>query len=191
MTPDSATERAQLAELLRRRRTSLVMDRDRPVPGALVDEPVEAARWAPCHKRTWPWQFAVFTGDGRRRLGEVCGAALAAAGCPEAAVEKARTKYLRAPVVIVVGSADHPEARLAAENRDATAAAVQNLLLMATASDLAAFWSSPYPEAVEVLVALCGFSDGTVPVAVIYVGWPAGQVPVPERPQPVVAWIDG
>ena len=27
------------------------------------------ATWAPNHKKTWPWRFALFTGDGRARLG--------------------------------------------------------------------------------------------------------------------------
>ena len=26
--------------------------------------------WAPNHKKTWPWRFALFTGDGRARLGD-------------------------------------------------------------------------------------------------------------------------
>jgi nitroreductase len=191
MTPDSATDRARLSEVIRRRRTSLLVDRERPVPRELVGELVEAARWAPCHKRTWPWQFAAFTDEGRGRLGDACGDALAAAGCPDHVVAKARTKYRRAPLVLVVGAADHAEARLAAENRDATAAAIQNLLLTATACGLAAFWSTPYPEAVGAINDLCRFTPGTVPVAVIYVGWPAGAVPAPERPVPPVTWIEG
>jgi uracil phosphoribosyltransferase len=60
-----------VADLVRRRRTNLAMDLDRPVPEQLVELLAELVRWAPNHKRTWPWETAWVTEDGRRRLGEV------------------------------------------------------------------------------------------------------------------------
>ncbi|HAP77274.1 MAG TPA: nitroreductase, partial [Acidimicrobiaceae bacterium] len=56
---------AQFAALARARRTSMVVDRDRPVPHQLVAELCELAQWAPNHKRTWPWRFALCEGEGR------------------------------------------------------------------------------------------------------------------------------
>ena len=49
---------------MRRRRTSLVLDPQRPVPDELVARLAELVTWAPNHKRTWPWQVAWVTGDG-------------------------------------------------------------------------------------------------------------------------------
>jgi hypothetical protein len=49
----------ELAAVVRTRRTHLHVDRDRPVPDELLDQLCELATWAPCHKRTWPWRFAV------------------------------------------------------------------------------------------------------------------------------------
>jgi nitroreductase len=193
MPADSGTpsERgAALDSFLRNRRTSLLVDPERDVPRTLVAELADAARWAPCHKRTWPWRFCAFTGEGRRRLGQVCADVLEAAGVDTPKVDKARTKYLRAPVVLVVGSAPDPDPVRHAENRDATAAAVQNLLLAATARGLASFWSSPYPQATEALNELCGFEAGTGVVAVVYLGWPSAEVAVPERPPATVTWVD-
>jgi hypothetical protein len=57
----------------------------------------------------------------------------------EMKVTKTRTKYLRAPVVVVVGSAPGESALQNEENRDAVAAGIQNMLLGATALGLAVF----------------------------------------------------
>ena len=59
-----------LAELVRTRRTSMFVDNEREVPAEVVEQLCELAQWAPNHKRTWPWRFALFTGNGRARLGE-------------------------------------------------------------------------------------------------------------------------
>jgi malonate-semialdehyde dehydrogenase (acetylating)/methylmalonate-semialdehyde dehydrogenase len=37
----------------------------------VVEKLCDLAQWAPNHKRTWPWRFALVEGDGRARLGEV------------------------------------------------------------------------------------------------------------------------
>ena len=63
-------------EVIRTRRTSLLMDPDDPVPDELISILLELATWAPNHKRTWPWRFTVITGDARYRLGEALAAVL-------------------------------------------------------------------------------------------------------------------
>jgi nitroreductase len=183
-----------LEALVHARRTSLVMDTARPVPGDLIERLCRLAMWAPNHKRTWPWRFAIFTGDGRRRLGEEFAAALLANGTlhdaklDDAKLDKTRTKYLRAPAVLLVGAAPDADTRRAIENGDAVAAGVQNILLGATAAGLASFWSSP-PATSPELLALAGFEAGTRLVAAIYLGWPAGSAPVPERPPTAVTTV--
>src|SRR6476661_3791051 len=128
--------------LIRERRTNLNVDPDRPVPPELIAELLELATWAPNHKRTNPWRFAVISGDGRARLGELDAEGLARSGEPPGKIEAARSKYLRAPVVLAVGSAAHDGPVLHRENRDAVAAGVQNLLLTATALGLASKWAT-------------------------------------------------
>jgi nitroreductase len=56
----------EFADLVRSRRTHMLVDRDRDVPPELVGELCELATWAPNHKKTWPWRFALFTGDAVR-----------------------------------------------------------------------------------------------------------------------------
>jgi nitroreductase len=175
--------------LVRARRTSLVVDTARDVPPELVERLVALATWAPNHKRTWPWRFAAFTGEARFRLGERFADAQAPAGVVDAAkLAKTRTKYGRAPLILLVGAAPHERADLDAENRDAVAAAVQTLLLGATAAGLASFWSSPPVATDDGVAELAGFASGTRLVAVIYLGWPAGSVEAPARPAPALTW---
>src|SRR5262245_14982612 len=154
--PESATWR-ELSALVRARRSNLRVDPERPVPPALVDALLDLACWAPNHKHTHPWRFAVVTGPGRARLGEAAAAGLPALGITDpGAVAKMRTKYLRAPVVLVVGSAAHPQEHLRRENEHAVAAGVQNLLLGATALGLASFWGTGAAVEVPEVKALVG-----------------------------------
>ena len=181
---------ATFEALVRARRTSLLVDTERAVPVELVERLCRLAMWAPNHKRTWPWRFALFTGDGRARLGAAFAEAQAAAGVTdEAKLTKTRTKWGRAPAVLLIGSAPEPDAHRTIENGDADAAGVQNVLLAATSAGLASFWSSPPATSARVL-ALAGFEPGTRLVAAIYLGWPTGAVPEPERPSPVLTVVD-
>jgi len=169
-------------QLAARRRTSLLLDGERPVPDDLVERLCRIATWAPNHKRTWPWRFAALTGDARRRLGEAVAAALVDDAADDHKVAKARTKYERSPTVLVVGCATDPDDERAAEDRDAVAAAVQTLLLAATAVGLASYWGTGRVTTVPEVRTLCGFDATDRVVAVIYLGWPTAEVAVPERP---------
>ena len=179
-----------LARIIRDRRTNLIVDRDRTVSTEVVDELCELATWAPNHKRTWPWRFAHLTGEARARLGTACADVMAARGEEEARVTKTRGKYLRTPSVLVVGSEAGDSDLRTAENRDTVAAAVQNLLLGATARGLASFWSSCPKGANDVVAELCGFTADTTIVAIVYLGHPAATAPVVERPGVDVRHID-
>ena len=187
----SAIDLALFEVLATSRRTSLRMDRERGVPVELVQRLCRLATWAPNHKKTWPWRFALFTGDGRAELGATIADALEATGYDDSTrLEKYRVKYLRAPAMLVVGSAVGDRDLRTVENRDAVAAGVENLLLGATAAGLASFWSSGVPEADAAVAELAGWEDGTSTVAIIYLGWPDGIVATPERPLPALAVLD-
>jgi nitroreductase len=186
----TAIDLAQFELLASARRTSLRMDKERSVPIELIERLSRAAMWAPNHHKTWPWRFAQFTGAGRERLGSTMSDALAHAGLDDQKkLEKYRVKYTRAPSMLVVGSSPGETALETAENRDAVAAGVQNLLLAATAAGLASFWSSGAPDADADVASLCGWEVGTVVVAIIYLGWPSAELPPPERPLPEITTV--
>lgn len=158
------------------------VDRERPVPRDVVEHLCELAQWAPNHKRTWPWRFALAEGDGRARLGEVIATAMEAHSDPPEKVAKARTKYLRTPATLIVGSAAGDSELRSAENRDAVAAGIQTLLLAATAMGLASYWGSCPKGANDVVAELAGFEAGTHVAALVYLGWATEPVVTPERP---------
>jgi len=128
-------------DLIKSRRSIGVTD-DKEVPDDVIGTLLEAATWAPNHKKTEPWKFRVFKGEGRAKLGEEMAriAARKAEGLSEEEaakkIEKARKGPLRAPVVIAVAvspSGIVPEI----EEIVATGCAIQNLLLTATELGLA------------------------------------------------------
>jgi nitroreductase len=170
--------------LVRTRRTSMVVDAERPVPSELIEQLCTLALWAPNHKLTFPWRFAVCTGDGRSQLGEALYADQVAAGAraDHPKTLKTKTKYTRTPAVLVVGSAADYSEDLHAENRDAVAAGIQNILLGATAAGLASFWGSAAVIDGAATLGLCGFESDTRLIGLIYLGYASGEVATPPRP---------
>jgi nitroreductase len=183
---DDGVQSTDLADLIRRRRTSMLVDKERAVPRDVVLELCELAQWAPNHKRTWPWRFAIAEGEARQRLGDVVADAMQLHGDPPEKVAKARTKYIRTPTTLVVGSAPGDSPLRTAENRDAVAAGIQNLMLGATARGLATYWGSCPKGANDVVAQLCGFEADTHITALIYLGWATTTVESPARPAPHV-----
>jgi nitroreductase len=174
------------------RRTNLRIDRDKPVETDTITHLIELATWAPNHRMTEPWRFAVLTGTARSRLGETVAQHMIESGATDPAkLEKTRTKFLRAPVVLMVACESLVEARpdMQLEDRNATAAAVQNLLLSATASGLNSYWGTGAVCDAPQVRAMCGFAPHATVIAAIYLGHSIGDVPVPARRAPVVTWV--
>ncbi len=180
---DDGATYERFAALVRARRTSMSVDHEREVPAEIVAELCGLATWAPNHKRTWPWRFALFTGGARGRLGRTMVDDMVAAGFgDEGKRRKTLTKYERTPAVLAVGCAPSENELLHVENRDAVAAGIQNLLLGATALGLASFWSSPALTRPARVLELCGFQPDDRLVGLVYLGWAAEPCPPPERP---------
>ncbi len=187
---DDGSTYERFEALVHARHTSMFVDKEREVPPELVAELCGLATWAPNHKKTWPWRFALFTGAGRARLGEAMVDDMVAEDVgDEGKRTKTRTKYLRTPATLVVGCAPHPNEMLHQENRDAVAAGIQNLLLGATAKGLASFWSTPALTRPPGVLELCGFDPDDRIVGVIYLGWANNDCPTPERPQLPISHI--
>jgi nitroreductase len=179
----------QFSALVRRRRTNMRVDPERAVDAELINGLCAIATWAPNHKMTEPWRFAVVTGSARAGLGRLTAEHMAAMGeTNEAKLDKTRGKYVRTPVVLVVGCESTQPGRQA-EDRDAVSAAVQNILLGATAAGLNSYWGTGAICHAPEVKALCGFAPETDIIAAVYLGWSIGDVPVPERAAPMVHWV--
>lgn len=190
---DSTTDAAVLRRLIRERRTNLRIDRDRPVDDDVLIELCELASWAPNHKLTQPWRFAIVRGAARAAVGRMAADYQRSLGeQDEARLEKTRGKYLRAPVLLVVGCASDapPGSPRRAEDRDAVAAGIQNVLLGATAIGLNSYWGTGVVASTPEVKQLAGLEPTDEIIAAIYLGWPLGPVPIPERKTPLMRWLD-
>jgi nitroreductase len=105
-------------------------------------------------------------------------------------VAKARSKYLRAPVMLVVASAAGEDEVATLENRDAVSAAIQTLLLAATDAGLASLWSTGEAARAPEVASFCGLDPNDTIVGLIYLGWPTAELDPVDRPMPEVARID-
>jgi nitroreductase len=184
MNPD------ELADLIAARRSNIFINAESVVSDLQIEQMLNAAQWAPNHKRTWPLRVAVVRGESRQGLGEVIADAMAIRGDDEAKVTKTRTKYLRAPVIFVVASAVGETANETEENKYAVAAGIQNLLLTAEALGLAALWSSPAKGANDVITSFCSMDNTDQVLGIIYVGRAQKEAPLAPRPPTNVRFLN-
>ena len=90
-----------------------------PLPRETVEELLRAAASAPNHHLTAPWRFIVLAGHARGEVWE---------------------RLERAPVVVACVVSPGEDAVQAREDRDAVAAAIENMLIAAHARGLGAMW---------------------------------------------------
>lgn len=176
MTPD------ELETLIAGRRSSMLIDAAREIDPAVLDRVVNAAQWAPNHRRTWPLRVAVISGDSRKTLGDSIADAMTAQGDEAMKVTKTRGKFMRAPVVIVIAAGIGQSDNETEENKYAVAAGIQNMLLMAESFRLAALWGSPAKGANDAITNLCSMDATDHVMGIIYLGWPTQSVAAPDRP---------
>ncbi|GHO66694.1 nitroreductase [Ktedonobacter sp. SOSP1-52] len=182
---ESIVKPMSVIETIRRRRSIGKMTEQVPTR-AQIEEILEAATHAPNHHRTEPWKFIVLAGEARAELGLVMQEALLSSlgDLPltqvQARLEKERLKPLRAPVIIaVVSEFPRNDEALDIENVEATAAAVQNMLLVAEELGLAAMWRTGDAAYNDQVKRWLGVETEDHIVAFLYVGYPA--IPRLER----------
>lgn len=137
---------ALVADVITGRRTVKTFN-GQPIEREQLDALLDLARWAPNHRLTNPWRFAVLDQPAIVRLGTMLRGEPAIAAVPDAAKGQAKLAKLldRLPslgAIIQVTWVRSADAGNDLEDHAATAAAVQNLLIGATAMGLASFWST-------------------------------------------------
>ena len=190
-----------LEEIIRGRR-SVRRYHDRPVPRELIEQVLEAARWAPSPHGRQPWRFAVLThAEPKLRLAEAMGdewrRQLAFDGQDAATIElrrrKSHERIVRAPAIVVpclyLADLDvYPDAdRNAAEATMAIQSlgcAVQNMLLMAYSLGLDGGWMCAPLFCPEVVAGALGLDRALTPHALITLGYAAADPQRRERLPP-------
>ena len=117
------------------------------IPDEQVWELLKLANWAPTHGRTEPWRFIVYSGN---KVKEFCHqhAELYKTHTPKEKFEQANyDKHmhngdLASHIIIAIMQRGGSPKIPALEEIAATAIAIQNILLGATAAGIASFWST-------------------------------------------------
>lgn len=118
-----------------------------PLDRATLETLLDAARWAPTHRLSEPWRFAVLDQAAIARLSAWLPTQPQIRDTPDAAKGPAKLAKLleRLPTLgalINVTWVRSPNAEIDREDLAAAAAATQNLLLAATAAGIGSFWST-------------------------------------------------
>ena len=147
----------QVMELIKGRR-SVRKYADRPVPDELVEQILEAGRWAPSGLNNQPWRFVVVREPGLRsrlagftRYGKVIEAA---------------------PVVIPV-FIHKPSMYNEVKDHQSLGACLQNMLLMAHGLGLGAVWLGEILNQAEAVRQALELGEEFELMAVVALGWPA------------------
>ncbi len=204
----TGTSAGAILETIHSRR-SIRRYQTKPVPREVIDQVLEAARWAPSAHNRQPWRFAVIEAKETKRalaaaMGERLRVDLERDGAPRAMIEadtaRSYARITSAPVVVVVSVTmrdmdAYPDTRRKeAEYLMATQSAamsVQNLLLAAHAYGLGACWMCAplfVPDTVREVLKLDADWE---PQALITLGYPAESKTSTRRPlEEVVSYLD-
>ena len=152
-------------ELIKTRR-SVRKFADRPVAEALVEQVLEAGRWAPSGTNNQAWRFVVVRDPAIRERIAQC------------------TRYgpvvSQAPVLIPV-FIHTPSMYHAAKDHQAVGACLQNMVLMIHALGLGAVWLGEILKNADAVREICGVSTEHELMAVVALGWPGATNQKSER----------
>lgn len=138
-----------LSQVIRNRR-AVYPDQynDKPILKRDLDQILEAANWAPTHKKTEPWRFKVLQGEALERFSEFLKLAYGQVTPTDKfssfKQKKLAQKPLQSAAVIAICMQRDPKESLPEwEEVAAVAMAVQNMWLTASDLGIGAYWSSP------------------------------------------------
>lgn len=157
-------------ELLHARRT--VSRLGPPGPSDLeLAAMLAAADAAPDHAQLHPWRLVTLTDADRERVAAAYGAAQGAIDARPELVERAASKPLRGPCLVVAFARTVPHPKVPDwEQLAAAAAAVQNLCLAATALGYGSAWRTGWFVERPEVVAAAGAQDGERIIGMIHIG---------------------
>jgi nitroreductase len=195
MFNENAVTAEKFNSLIRSRRSVFV---DQYVPGKKIPDEIvlqllENANWAPTHKRTEPWRFVVFSGDGLKKFADFQAALYKKTSGNNfklSKFEKLSTTPLSCSHIIAVGMKRNtavPEI----EEIEAVACSIQNLYLSATAYGLGGYFSTGGVTYIDEAKSFFGLNEDDKLLGFFYLGYvqtpsPAGaRQPVAEK----IIWI--
>jgi nitroreductase len=142
----------------------------------LVMRLLQLADWAPTHGRTEPWKFFVYTGEALKAFGLSHGSLYWEHTPEDKRMEATRirleTNGEKASHVIVAAMKRGVNDKIPViEEIAAASAAIQNILLGATALGIASFWSTGGMTLKPEMKTLVGLGDDDVILGLLYLGY--------------------
>ena len=146
------------------------------IPDELVKEILKLANWAPTHGRTEPWRFIVYSGDKVKEFCHQHAELYKGHTLPEKFDQATYDKQLHngdlaSHIVIAIMLRGSLAKIPALEEMASTAVAIQNILLGATASGIASFWSTGGMTHHPIMKKFLQLKDEDVIMALIYLGY--------------------
>lgn len=170
-------------DLIKKRRSVFpVQYNDKPISKAQIERVLEAANWAPTHKRTEPWRFKVLLGESKEKLGLFLSYKYmdVEKQPKQMKVKKLIDNPKRAGAVIAICMQRDPRESLPEwEEIAATAMAVQNMWLCCTQLEIGCYWSSP--GLIKYMDEFFEMQEGEKCLGFFYMGYYDEELPVGIR----------
>ena len=183
-----------ILDIIKQRRSVFpVQYNGKPIPREAIEMVLEAANWAPTHKKTEPWRFKVVQGEALKRLGEFMAAVYEESEerPKQMKLKKLRENPQKAGAIIVICMQRNQKDLLPEwEEIAATAMAVQNMWLCCTELGIGSYWSSP--GIISQMHRFFELEEGERCLGLFYMGytdmeWAEGvRQPIGEK----VVWVD-
>jgi len=189
---------SEIRDLIKDRRTIYpVQFSDRKVHKEIIEELLNSAIWAPTHGMSQPWRFKVYLEDGLKKLADILineyHLAVKEEDRVKAKEDKMKNRPANASAAILVWMERPKEERIHIKDElFACAAAVQNVLLHATAHGLGSFWSTPGFIHTDGFKERLGLKEADSMIGIVYLGYPKGEWPKGQR-KPIeymTEWIE-
>lgn len=167
---------------------------DKPIERSQIEQILEAANWAPTHKKTEPWRFKVVTGKAKAELGDFLAKKYEETESKPKSfkINKLKENPRRSAAVIAICMQRDPQESLPEwEEIAATAMAVQNMWLGCAELGIGCYWSSP--GLIKYAGEFFGLAEGERCLGFFYMGNYSEQIPESSR-GPIAektVWLDG
>jgi nitroreductase len=157
-----------------------------PVEDHFIEQMLENANWAPTHGFTEPWRFWVFKGEGLTKLADfhanLYKAETPADDFKSKTYQKLYDRPLKASHVIAIGMkrGDNPKIP-EIEEVEATACAVQNMMLTASYHGIGTYWNSGGMTYHDKMKAFFDLGEADKLLGFLFVGYPSNEWPKGKR----------
>lgn len=178
--------------IARRRSVFPAQYNGQPISREAIEKILEAANWAPTHKKTEPWRFKVMTGETLEKLGLFLSYKYMEVTKKPKKIKASKLieNPKKAGAIIAICMQKDPAQKVPVwEEVAATAMAVQNMWLCCTELNIGCYWSSP--DLAKYMGEFFPLEEGEQCLGFFYMGHYDGELPEGER-SPVdnkVSWI--